>query len=73
MFILIVSSLKAAVELEQQCLEELKKALEEEKQKNYELMRKLGAQNKAVADLQMEKSEMMKGGNYTSAQMKKLL
>lgn len=68
-----VSSLKAAVELEQQCLEELKKALDEEKKKNYDLMRKLGAQNKAVADLQMERSEMMKGGNYSCAQMKKLL
>lgn len=68
-----MSSLKAAVELEQQCLEELKKALDEEKQKNYDLMKKLGAQNKAVADLQMEKSEMMKGSNYGNAQMIKLL
>lgn len=52
---IVVGALQIGVRIERQRLEELKLMLETEKQRNCELMCKIGAQSRAVANIQAER------------------
>lgn len=68
-----MAQLQIAVRIERERLEELRKNLEMEKNRNGELMCKIGAQSKAVANMQMERELLKKQTSYHEEKMEGLM
>ncbi|KAF2879372.1 hypothetical protein ILUMI_26797 [Ignelater luminosus] len=68
-----VGALQIAVKMERERLEELKRTLEVEKQRNNELMCKIGAQSRAVANMQVERDMMRKQSSFHEEKLNQLM
>lgn len=72
-FFFVVAQLQIAVRIERERLEELRKNLEEERNKNGELLHRIGAQNKAVANMQVERELLRKQTTYHEEKLENLM
>lgn len=68
-----MGALQIAVKMEKERLEELKRTLEMEKQRNNELMCKIGAQSRAVANMQVERDIMRKQSSFHEEKLNQLM
>lgn len=72
-FFVVVAQLQIAVNIERERLEDLRKNLQMEKHRNGELLSKIGAQNKTVASMQMERELLRKQTNYHEEKLENLM
>lgn len=68
-----VAQLQIAVRIERERLEELRSNLDEERSRNGELLNKIGAQNKTVANMQMERELLRKQTTYHEEKLENLM
>lgn len=67
--LIAVAALQIAVRIEKQRLEELRKILEVERQRNAELLNKIGMQSKTVASMQIERDLMRRQTSHHEEKM----
>ncbi|KAK4879351.1 hypothetical protein RN001_007497 [Aquatica leii] len=68
-----VGALQVAVRIERQRLQDFKNLLETEKNRNNELMCKIGAQSRTVANMQIERETMLKNSSFNEERLQSLV